>query len=169
MGTALAPTDKQPRMTFETPWGTATVNDWRSASEADKMYAALASVVIPEVIINGKNYGQITLYLERAHTTHRWTQGGFGPNFTPAAWDKFYGFWKVGEDMDPAFLPYIAPLSADSTLADHTARALYELNSAIYTARTKSNVSDEALDAAIAKITALRATGVSYASREWNL
>ena len=163
MGNALSTTPKLPDAEYETPWGTATVKDVRSYRDADDMYERVAYLELPNVVINGKEYGRVGMYL-RHHPamTGQWESERYGAVLTPAAGKVWREFWKEGADTDPFFAPYLCPLDPGAIFAGQVDRALYEMGNFAYNASTVNKCPDEALDEAVKRFMEKRSQGIKW-------
>lgn len=164
-------TPKQERKTIQTPFGEATVHDWRNYKVVNETRASLS---FDHFVANRKDYGSMTLYLEapkRAWEVAPYlstsTYGAITEAARRALRDYFVPDGQIIEDL----APYLEEMDGDDVRASLKARiayvALRGLDDAINETVDRNDaegraLAAELLDEILAEVKAERQDGKKY-------
>ena len=102
-----ATTPKQEKKVIPTPFGDATVHDWRLGGDP----ATRASINFDALTVNRVDYGSVSLYLmHRSHGTHV-SPYSYG-TLTDSAHKKLNDFFCPGDAVHPELDVYMHPVDA---------------------------------------------------------
>lgn len=160
------PTPKQAPKTIETPFGTATVHDWRShetpkVNEGHHAAREVASIGFKDLVVNKKSYGDMTLYV--THYPHGISTGPFRyGTLTDSARDKINAYFTKEHE---AIAPLLEDVDADDARRllkhDLAYKALDHLHKSV-TMAEDPELNAELLDEIYAEVQRQRQDGKSY-------
>lgn len=164
-------TPKQERKTIETPFGQATIHDWRNHKVVNETRAALQ---FDHFVVNRKDYGSMTLYLEAP--VRSWGPAPYMSTsnysaITEAARRAVRDYFVPGGQIIADLAPYIEELDADDARASMKSRiahvALRGLDDAINDTVERTDakgraLAAELLDEVLAEVAAARQDGKKY-------
>ena len=152
---------RQDRWELETPFGTATVHDWRGPDDAELVRA---NVHFEELTINSKPYKGLTIYLQTmpgpkgAETRYWWNMSTAYAPPTPAAKRKLIEFLD-GQDKLKQYLLPLPSGDRDRLELDSLRRTLAR---EIAEAGEKNNSTDNLVDQVLREMLNARNEGKSY-------
>jgi phosphoribosyl-ATP pyrophosphohydrolase len=118
-------TPKQEQKTIETPFGTATVNDWRGSSNGKD---TRASITFDHFTVNRKEYGSITLYLEKWHGIRNFTITTMNyRDLTDAARRAVVTYFTPVDNIHADLAPYAEDLDPEDVRADLKSRVAHKV------------------------------------------
>lgn len=119
-------TTKQERKTLETPFGTATIHDWRGHKTDN---ATVASIGFDRFVANRKDYGTVTLYLDRPAKSWQTVPSistSFYRALTDAARQKVSEYFIPNGSVIADLAPYMEELDAEDARASLKSRIAHK-------------------------------------------
>ena len=154
---------QDPRM-VDTKLGRVKILDYRDneTERSDNMYATVARIDFERLVINRKDYGEITYYLERIHPgreVYRTTPARWGEPLTTAAGKQVH---EMLDELGPHYRDYVAPLDPGDVARDRLDKLERKLAEACYKLKDTPQATDEEIAEALRRVLARREAGETF-------